>query len=29
MAAGSVRSPDASVVPLERWQALSEAEREG
>ncbi|MFZ0407623.1 MAG: Uma2 family endonuclease [Cyanobium sp.] len=26
---GSVRSPDASVVRLERWQALSEAEREG
>ncbi len=25
----SVRSPDASVVRLERWQALSEAEREG
>ncbi len=26
---GSVRSPDASVVRLERWQALSEAEQEG
>jgi Uma2 family endonuclease len=26
---GSVRSPDASVVLLERWQGLSEAEREG
>ena len=26
---GSVRSPDASVVRLERWQALCEAEREG
>ncbi len=26
---GSVRSPDASVVPLDRWQALSEAQREG
>jgi Uma2 family endonuclease len=26
---GSVRSPDASLVRLERWQALSEAEREG
>ena len=26
---GSVRSPDASVVRLERWQALSEAERDG
>jgi Uma2 family endonuclease len=26
---GSVRSPDASVVRLERWQALSEVEREG
>ena len=26
---GSVRSPDASMVRLERWQALSEAEREG
>jgi Uma2 family endonuclease len=26
---GSVRSPDASVVRLERWQALSEAQREG
>jgi Uma2 family endonuclease len=26
---GSVRSPDASVVRLERWQALSEADREG
>jgi Uma2 family endonuclease len=26
---GSVRSPDASVVWLERWQALSEVEREG
>ena len=26
---GSVRSPDASVVRLERWQVLSEAEREG
>jgi Uma2 family endonuclease len=26
---GSVRSPDASVVRLDRWQALSEAEREG
>jgi Uma2 family endonuclease len=26
---GSVRSPDASVVRLERWQGLSEAEREG
>ena len=26
---GSVRSPDTSVVRLERWQALSEAEREG
>jgi Uma2 family endonuclease len=25
---GSVRSPDASVVRLDRWQALSEAERE-
>jgi Uma2 family endonuclease len=24
-----VRSPDASVVRLDRWQALSEAEREG
>ena len=27
LADGSVRSPDASVVQLERWQALSEAER--
>jgi Uma2 family endonuclease len=26
---GSVRSPDASLVLLERWQALSEAERDG
>jgi Uma2 family endonuclease len=26
---GSVRSPDASVVRLDRWRALSEAEREG
>ncbi len=26
---GSIRSPDASLVRLERWQALSEAEREG
>ena len=26
---GSVRSPDASVVRLERWQALSETEQEG
>jgi Uma2 family endonuclease len=26
---GSVRSPDASVVQLDRWQGLSEAEREG
>jgi Uma2 family endonuclease len=26
---GSIRSPDASVVRLERWQGLSEAEREG
>jgi Uma2 family endonuclease len=26
---GSVRSPDVSVVRLDRWQALSEAEREG
>ena len=26
---GSVRSPDASVVRIERWQALSEAERDG
>ena len=26
---GSVRSPDASVVRLDRWQGLSEAEREG
>jgi len=26
---GSVRSPDASLVRLDRWQALSEAEREG
>jgi len=26
---GSVRSPDASVVRLERWQALSDAERDG
>ncbi len=26
---GSVRSPDASVVRLERWQALSDAQREG
>jgi len=26
---GSIRSPDASVVRLERWQALSGAEREG
>jgi Uma2 family endonuclease len=26
---GSVRSPDASVVRLERWQTLSEAERDG
>ena len=26
---GSVRSPDASVLRLERWQALSEAEQEG
>ncbi len=26
---GSVRSPDASLVRLERWQALSEAERRG
>ena len=26
---GSVRSPDASVVRLERWQALSEADRDG
>jgi Uma2 family endonuclease len=29
LADGSVRSPDASVVRLERWQALSEAERDG
>lgn len=26
---GSVRSPDASVVSVQRWQALREAEREG
>jgi Uma2 family endonuclease len=26
---GSVRSPDASVVRLDRWRALSEAERDG
>jgi Uma2 family endonuclease len=26
---GSIRSPDASLVRLERWQALSEAERDG
>ncbi len=26
---GSVPSPDASLVRLERWQALSEAERDG
>jgi Uma2 family endonuclease len=26
---GSVRSPDASLMRLERWQALSEAERRG
>jgi Uma2 family endonuclease len=26
---GSVRSPDASVVRLQRWQALRDAEREG
>jgi Uma2 family endonuclease len=26
---GSVRSPDASLVRLERWQALSETERRG
>lgn len=26
---GSVRSPDASAVRLERWQALSDAQREG
>jgi Uma2 family endonuclease len=26
---GSVRSPDASLVRLERWQALSEADRDG
>jgi len=26
---GSVRSPDASLVRLERWQALSETERDG
>jgi Uma2 family endonuclease len=26
---GSVRRPDASLVRLERWQALSEAERDG
>jgi Uma2 family endonuclease len=29
LADGSVRSPDASLVRLERWRALSEAEREG
>ena len=29
LADGSVRSPDASVVRLGRWQALSEAERDG
>ena len=26
---GSVRSPDASVVQLDRWQSLSPAQREG
>lgn len=26
---GSVRSPDASVVQLDRWQSLSQAQREG
>ena len=26
---GSVRSPDASLVRLDRWRALSEAERDG
>jgi Uma2 family endonuclease len=26
---GSIRSPDASLVRLERWQALSQAERDG
>ena len=29
LADGSVRSPDARVVRIERWQALSEAERDG
>ncbi len=29
LADGSVRSPDASFVRLKRWQALSEAERDG
>jgi Uma2 family endonuclease len=29
LADGSVRSPDASLVRLERWQALSQAERDG
>jgi Uma2 family endonuclease len=29
LADGSVRSPDASLVRLDRWRALSEAEREG
>jgi len=29
LADGSVRSPDASVVPIERCQALIEAERDG
>jgi len=29
LADGSVRSSDASVVRLERWQALGEVEREG
>ncbi len=29
LADGTVRSPDASFVRLKRWQALSEAERDG
>ena len=29
LADGSVRSPDASLVRLDRWRALSEAERDG
>jgi Uma2 family endonuclease len=29
LADGSVRSPDVSLVRLDRWRALSEAEREG